>query len=139
VTTRLGRILSGTTTQSVNLEAMRPRRSREHPIWCHVARCLSPYADPVGGHRSEPLTVKVPGHGNVTMTLTQRAGGQVHIDATVTVVVPVRNPAGQIEFARKLLADLAESATTTAGMAQLAARRDELVGPRRAQIATGGH
>lgn len=126
MTRLLDRLTGGTTTTRVNLDAVRARR-KTHPVWCHVPRCLSPYADPVGGHRSEPLSMPVPGVGKVVLTLTQRAGGKVHVEATVVAVAPGADARGQLEFAHKLLSDIAEAAASAAELATLTTERDQLL------------
>lgn len=109
-------------------------RPDTHPMWCEVTRCLSPYADPVGGHRSSPRTLDVPPLGKVVLTLAQRAGGPVFLDITMTVAVPTRDESRQALFARRLLERLGSAIADAAGLTKPAPQK-----PQRTPIGQGGH
>ncbi|MEU7802703.1 hypothetical protein AB0B10_25925 [Micromonospora arborensis] len=126
------------------------RPERVHPMWCDVARCNSLYAGLLQEHRSQALRSHVPGLGPVVATLTQRPGGPVRVDLTMSVAIPNEvyaawgrpaSPRGtapgegerDVAFVDQLVSDLAH----TVRRATLNARADAIPsGPRAPRAAT---
>lgn len=72
----------------------RPRRSRTHPHWCDVSRCLSA-ANHRGEHRSAPLRL-----GPVTLTMVRPAAGREHLETWSRTPLIDRGDGGQAHAAR---------------------------------------
>jgi hypothetical protein len=82
------------------------RREREHPEWCHVARC---HAVSLGEHRSEPVVVGVGGAGGIVATRVRTRRGVDRLELRVSASLGAGADVDQAAAARRVLAELVDA------------------------------